>query len=503
MAKLFTDKSINLAIIAMGGQGGGVLSKWILDMAQAQGYLAQYTSVPGVAQRTGATIYYIELFPTHQADKHKQKPVLALTPIPGDVDIVIASEMMESGRALMRGFVSGKTTLIASDHRDYAIVEKQVMGDGRRELSNVRELSEKTAAKYICFDMDTAARSAGSVISSVLFGALAGSKALPFERAIFEKTIADSGRAVPANLRGFALGYDKAQENGADTPTEIESKNATNIAPAIAPLISRMKADFPPHAHYMITEGLKKLVDYMDVKYAHLYLGRLSEFAKLDSAKKDWRLTNDMARYLALAMSYDDIIRVADLKTRSSRFANFRVEVKADTDQIVHVSEYMHPRLEEICDIFPARLGRTVQKMTFLNVFFGKGRRISTTKLRGFLLLNFLGNRKNIRRKSLRYHIETERIIAWMDTVKSVAVTDYNLACELAGLQRLVKGYGDTHARGLANIKMIMGAYDGFKARKNAAADLKALKIAALKDEEGTALSKALQALHPQAHAAE
>ena len=351
--------------------------------------------------------------------------------------------------------------------------------------------------------MDTAARSAGSVISSVLFGALAGSKALPFERAIFEKTIADSGRAVPANLRGFALGYDKAQENGADTPTEIESKNATNIAPAIAPLISRMKADFPPHAHYMITEGLKKLVDYMDVKYAHLYLGRLSEFAKLDSAKKDWRLTNDMARYLALAMSYDDIIRVADLKTRSSRFANFRVEVKADTDQIVHVSEYMHPRLEEICDIFPARLGRTVQKMTFLNVFFGKGRRISTTKLRGFLLLNFLGNRKNIRRKSLRYHIETERIIAWMDTVKSVAVTDYNLACELASLQRLVKGYGDTHARGLANIKMIMGAYDGFKARKNAAADLKALKIAALKDEEGTALSKALQALHPQAHAAE
>ena len=128
MAKLFTDKSTNLAIIAMGGQGGGVLSKWILDMAQAQGYLAQYTSVPGVAQRTGATIYYIELFPTHQADKHKQKPVLALTPIPGDVDIVIASEMMESGRALMRGFVSGKTTLIASDHRDLRYRRKASYG---------------------------------------------------------------------------------------------------------------------------------------------------------------------------------------------------------------------------------------------------------------------------------------------------------------------------------------------------------------------------------------
>jgi NAD-dependent dihydropyrimidine dehydrogenase PreA subunit len=51
-------------ILAMGGEGGGVLADWIVDLGEHNGgYLAQTTSVPGVAQRTGATIYYVELFP--------------------------------------------------------------------------------------------------------------------------------------------------------------------------------------------------------------------------------------------------------------------------------------------------------------------------------------------------------------------------------------------------------------------------------------------------------
>jgi indolepyruvate ferredoxin oxidoreductase beta subunit len=47
----------------MGGQGGGVLADWIVALAETEGWIAQSTSVPGVAQRTGATIYYIEMLP--------------------------------------------------------------------------------------------------------------------------------------------------------------------------------------------------------------------------------------------------------------------------------------------------------------------------------------------------------------------------------------------------------------------------------------------------------
>src|SRR3954470_23413864 len=83
---------IKIAILAMGGEGGGVLADWIVDLGEANGYIAQTTSVPGVAQRTGATIYYVEMFPGEQAARDGGRPILALMPLPGDVDVVLASE---------------------------------------------------------------------------------------------------------------------------------------------------------------------------------------------------------------------------------------------------------------------------------------------------------------------------------------------------------------------------------------------------------------------------
>src|SRR5215471_7501289 len=123
---------IKIAILAMGGEGGGVLADWIVDLGEHNGYIAQTTSVPGVAQRTGATIYYVELFPREVAERAGRMPVLALMPTPGDLDVVLASELMEAGRAVQRGLVTpDRTTLVSSTHRVYSIAEKSAMGDGR------------------------------------------------------------------------------------------------------------------------------------------------------------------------------------------------------------------------------------------------------------------------------------------------------------------------------------------------------------------------------------
>ena len=70
--------------------------------------------MPGVAQRTGATIYYIEMAPPSDGSH----AVFALMPTPGDVDVVLAAELMEAGRSVLRGLVTpDRTTLIASTHR--------------------------------------------------------------------------------------------------------------------------------------------------------------------------------------------------------------------------------------------------------------------------------------------------------------------------------------------------------------------------------------------------
>lgn len=202
-----TGGILKLAVMAVGGQGGGVLTGWIEALARANGYAVQATSVAGVSQRTGATIYYVEMCP----DTGRQ-PVFSLMPAAGDVDVLIAAEMMEAGRAILRGFVTpDRTVLIASTHRALAVSEKMVPGDGIANAEEVRAAAAVAARRTVFADMERAALEAGSVISAALFGALAGAEVLPFPRAAFEDAIRAGGKGVEPSLRAFDAGFRAAQ----------------------------------------------------------------------------------------------------------------------------------------------------------------------------------------------------------------------------------------------------------------------------------------------------
>ncbi len=509
-----TEQHLKIAISALGGQGGGVLSGWIVDLGQRCGYIAQSTSVPGVAQRTGATVYYIELFPQALADKAGKPPVLALMPVPGDVDVVLASEVMEAGRALERGIVTAGTTLIASTHRVYAIGEKIQMGDGRQDPAEIVAAVQQAAGRVLLADMQDCAETTGSIISSVLFGALAGSGALPMERQEFEAVIAGMGRAVEANLAGFAAGFDAVSGQPEEQPgAEVAATSSIEIdvnaaAAAVRPLLQQLQRDIPAPAQEMALTGLKKVVDHSNPDYGKRYLDRLARIARVDDSGNA-ELTAAVARYLALAMAFEDTIRVADLKTRSTRFSRFRQDVVAAPDQIVQVSEYMHPRVEEFCDLLPPLLARPILKSNasrkLLGLVLGKGRRIPTTSLRGFLPLYLLASLKPWRRFSYKYQQENQRIEHWLGLIVEHAgkkAPGNALAVQLAGLQRLIKGYGDTHARGLGNYQVIVDLLPVIVSQDDPAAALRGLRDAALKDEEGQALSAAVAALSPSAQAA-
>ncbi len=504
--------AIKIAIAAMGGQGGGVLANWILRLGEGNGFVAQATSVPGVAQRTGATVYYVELFPMDAVKAAGKDPVLALMPAPGDVDIVVAAELMEAGRAVKRGFVTKQTTLIASTHRDYAISEKIGLGDARQDGGGVLAAARDAAGVFVGADMAAAAAETGTVISAVLFGALAGCGALPIERARFEEVIRATGRAVDANLRGFASGFEIAQRGAVTAPDGVRqvSKSATP-APAVAPLVERMKSAFPAAAHFYIREGLKRTVDFQDVRYGDEYLDRLQEIYRLDGAHggdgHDYMLTQLAAKHLALWMTYEDTIRVADLKTRKSRFSRFHEDVCAEEGQIVGVREFVHPRVEEVCDILPAPLATFTLNNRFarniVEALLGDGRRVSTTKLRGFLPLYFIASLRPIRRAGYRHRVEQMRIGNWLAVIADVVETDYALAIAVARMQRLIKGYGDTHERGLGNFNRVMAALPAIKEMAAPARIVDDLVVAALKDEEGAALQSSLAALgSPREHAA-
>jgi indolepyruvate ferredoxin oxidoreductase beta subunit len=127
-----------------------------------------------------------------------------------------------------------------------------------------------------------------------------------------------------------------------------------------------------------------------------------------------------------------------------------------------------------------------------LERFTRKGRIIKTTSVGGFLLLYALSRLKPLRRRSLRFGIERTALAAWLDLVAAAAERDYALALQAARMRSLVKGYGDTHERGKAKFDKLAALLPRLRERGNPGAELEALIKAALADEEGRALDRAI-----------
>jgi indolepyruvate ferredoxin oxidoreductase beta subunit len=504
LAPLARDEKLNtiikLAIMAVGGQGGGVLTSWIEALARAQGYACQATSVAGVAQRTGATIYYIEMAP-----RGVSIPIFSLAPAPGDVDILIAAEMMEAGRAIMRGFVTpDRTTLIASTHRALAVSEKTVPGDGIASSDEVKAAAEIAADQLIMLDLDRVATENGSVISSALFGALAGSGALPFPRAAFEAAIQASKKSVETSLQAFGAAYERAQLGDADPVAKrppssgvVTLKGPDKLVKAGQVLMNRIEK-LPAPAQQMAQLGLRKVVQFQDVTYGVEYLDHLDLLVALDHDNPEYTLSVEAAKYIANAMAYDDIIRVADLKTRRARFERISTEMGAENSP-VELTEFFHPRAEEIAGMLPADLGAKFEQqprwMARLDRWFSGSRRIRTHRLGSFLTLYLVGGLRGYRRRTLRHRHEQDHLIHWLAVCRQAAVTDYDLAVELLRSRRLVKGYSDTHARSLSKFDKVLQGATLVQGRQDAAKWVARLREAALQDEQGDALDGAIQTL--------
>ncbi|MCR4265652.1 indolepyruvate oxidoreductase subunit beta family protein [Nitratireductor sp. ZSWI3] len=495
---------IKLAALAVGGQGGGVLTNWITDVAERNGYLAQSTSVAGVAQRTGATIYYVEMCPDTG-----RRPVFALSPAQGDVDILIAAELMEAGRAVMRGFVTpDRTTLIASSHRIAAVSEKIEPGDGRADAETVHESARRAASRYVAFDMEKIAVEAGSVISASLFGALAGSGALPFPRESYEETIRASGRGVKASLAAFGMAYERAAAGaeaegaavaaGAAAPKGIAVRGPERLVARWNALTARAGA-YPEPVRAMVLAGLRKVVDYQDPVYGAEYLDRVDQALKLDGEEHGHALSTAAAKHLANAMCYDDILRVADLKTRTARDLRIRREMNVGGENVLQVTEFFHPRVEELCGTLPARLGLFIEGRPALAGWIdrriNRGRRIRTDSLLGFGSLWLIGTLRPWRRSLLRHQVERAHLERWYALALATAPKDYALAVEILNCRRLIKGYSDTHVRAHSKFDRVLSGLKPLEGRPDAADWLRRLREAALKDEKGTMLDGALKTI--------
>jgi indolepyruvate ferredoxin oxidoreductase, beta subunit len=486
---------ITILVAALGGEGGGVLAEWLVDTATDAGYFVQSTSIPGVAQRTGATTYYIEIFPLPVAELNGRIPVLSLLPVPGCIDLFVASELLEAVRNVEAGMVSReRTTTIASTVRTLTTAEKMAMGDGRYDDARLNEVARANSRRLCAFDM--AAAAAGTAVSSVMLGAIAASGVLPFAREQFEATVGKGGLAVDASLRGFARGWDEVKNAAGKNALKIE-------AAAVNP---PARADrFPSQVLELVETGYQRMLEFQDRDYAELYLERVSRVQEAERQcdpghAQGLALSRETARFLALWMAFDDIPRVADLKSRAGRFARVRKETGAGANDVVKIFDFFKPTIAEFCAMLPPGLAQPLLAWDRRRQAQGKpalafALRLPAHGVLGFIALRLLASLRALRRGGSRYAEEQAFIGRWLQAVEYAAAQSWTLANEIALCGRLIKGYGATNARAKANLAHILDhlvAGGTFATAVDRATAIRQAREAALTDEAGKALDLVL-----------
>ena len=444
-------RPLTVLIAALGGEGGGVLMNWIVNAAIAKGFPVQATSIPGVAQRTGATTYYVELWP--EKTPNDARPIFSLSPAIGEVDVMIATELAEGSRALSAGYITpDRTTLIGSTHRVYLTVEKMGMGDGRLDEKKLYSALKKNAQQAVMFDAADIAQRKGAIINAVMLGALAGSGALPLEPDVFTSAIKKEGKAVKANLAGFSAGLAMAKFGAAGLAVDTAKQNISNQTEQ--ELENQVKTGFPPAVHEILLHGIRRLIDYQDAGYARDYMERLEPFREHDPV-----LLREVGRHLAIRMSYEDIIRVAQAKGRPARFNRIKGELGTAADDPFHVTEFLKPGIQEVCDLLPPTMARSLMswgknsgKLKTLHW----GMEVRTTTITGYIKMKILAGLRWWRPHSYRWAVEQAAIERWLALVMQAASVNTALALEVTELARLIKGYGSTHQRGSNNYQRIV-----------------------------------------------
>ncbi len=436
-----------ILLLALGGEGGGTLTEWIVQAGIASKFPIQATSIPGVAQRTGATSYYIECWP-HVLAHHEQAPPMCLAPSAGELDLILSSELLETARAIERGMSrASQTQVITSDARVLTVDERTHGADGRAN-SEALIASVKAQTKSLSvISMTALARQESTVVSAVMFGVFAASGVLPLSRELCESVIRGESSALDQrtlnSLRGFVAGYQAVAK------PSVSALNQPIQQPSLA-------------LETVLQHAKARLTDYQDTDYADLYLQRVEAIRKADQSP--FIITTEAARTLALWMSYEDIIRVADLKSRPSRFAEIRKDYGAKPHEPIVVRDFLKPGFEEIAAVLPPSLSASLLAWAKRNnkTTIGNGMQLKTSHMSGLFMMRCLAKLRFLRRKSSRFIEEQALIERWHKamikslTIGSSSEQSLEFASLIATMPSLIRGYSDTFARGRAHFNSIL-----------------------------------------------
>jgi indolepyruvate ferredoxin oxidoreductase beta subunit len=484
-----------LLIPAVGGQGGGVLSEWIVDAAL--GTACACTAPRFRAWRSGPARRRTTSSCTRRPERRRRRSGLLALSGPGALDVLVAPEFLEVGRMIELGFVSPlRTTVVASTHPPLL--------DSREDRDRARDLSAGGSAAG-----GRGRRAAAGGVRRPHAGArarhrdqrdLAGrtrrQRVLPIPDAAFRSAIERKGVAVKSNLSGFELGLAlvRTRTLGARRarPRRASGRERWRVEPLaslpadLRPLVETL----PLPVRALAAHGVTKLIDYQDAAYARRYLELLRPSSRSPpAARPRWRPPGCRAVPGAV-----DELRGRGARGRSE---DARGAVRAHSrlgaggDGAVVVTDYLKPDLDEIWGVLPDRLVRPIARWAERRWPHGRptvGQHVRTTTISGFLRVWLLARLKRLRPISYRAREEHARIARWLDAVQTCAGADPSVAAEVAQAAQLVKGYGDVRRRMFAVHEQIVAGVlravtleaprrEGFTVSRALAARLRALVL--------------------------
>ena len=455
----------SVILAAVGGQGGGVLTEWIVTAAQLAGHQAQSISMPGMSQRGGATSLYLEI--AVRDDATDTQPInFSQYPFPGGVDVVVSQEYLELGRVLQAGYTSERSTVVGSSHRLFAVTEKLPLWGGRTESEALTDLGRAFSGTFVVFDALDLARQHGMdevAVNAILLGALAASAALPIAAELYERAIRETGVAVEPNLAAYRMGYEFVADGGhlaTREKKELSSLDLTKTNAAKLPssertkyeeLVAHVVKEYPAELHDVLVEALFQLTDYQDHHYAERLLSYLDDVRELEPSGAT-TLSINFVKHVTPLMSYEDVIRVAAFKTDPTRFQKIRKDFNVNKGDVYVVHDFFDPDLEELYGVLPNAIVSRFAKAQEHQ----EGATESQTTLPfkanvhsvvGAFPMWFLKRLRPWRTRSFRFAHEQKFIDEYRGWVKEFAAVDYGLACLVARTGQMVKGYGRVRRR--------------------------------------------------------
>ena len=253
----------------------------------------------------------------------------------------------------------------------------------------------------------------------------------------------------------------------------------------------------PDNAASMVIEGIHRLMEYQGASYAQLYVNRLRRF--IGRPDVDEAMFGEIARLMAMRMSYEDPIRIAQLKLAEC-------EMNAGDPRAPFADDIRKFRLDELIGALPAAVAEPLLDVLEWMGWTHKrvSIRFSTTSRWGIRRLKIEAGFRRWRRFSVRYTKERAWVERWLHMISRSLAKQPKAAPAIVQTATMVQGYGDVYRQGLADWHAIIDGlakptFDGVLPLSDVAGAIAEARAAAVPDPRQAALKRTIAEIRARA----